>query len=181
MTDTDRRGFLRGGLKAALVGTGGLLLPWHGGNAFALPTDLGAAAELPVRTMPLPVSKECLKLRQIIERQREWYRRSAADRGLAVNSREWRALAAEYAAVANVTLRRPIATWGQASEVAEIAWRYHDKAWRWDSEREWMALANAPYRGDRSGRFPYLAEVVIDMGWHLLRHGPLVRHSRQAQ
>jgi hypothetical protein len=162
MSETDRRGFLRGGLKAALAGTGGLLLPWQGGNVFALPTDLGAAAELPVRTMPLPVAKETLHLREIIERQRDWYRETPADRRHNIGNREWQALAAEYAAVADVILRRAITTWGQASEVAEIAWRYHDKTWRWDSEREWMALANAPYCGDRSGRFPSSASVLIE-------------------
>jgi hypothetical protein len=162
MSDTDRRGFLRGGLKAALAGTGGLLLPWQGGNAFALPTDLGAAAELPVRAVPLPISKETVQLREIIERQREWYRRSHADRGLAVNSREWRALAAEYASLAGVVLKRPITSWGQASEAAEIAWRYHEKVWDWNGEREWMTLANAPYCGDRSGRFPSAASVLIE-------------------
>ena len=85
--DLDRRGFLRGGLKAALAGTRcGLLLPWQGGNAFALPTDLGTAADLPVRAMPLPVSKECLQLREIIERQREFYRKRPAGDGF---GRDW--------------------------------------------------------------------------------------------
>jgi hypothetical protein len=128
MTDTDRRGFLRGGLKAALVGTGGLPLPWQGGGALALP-DLGIAAMVPVKSVPLPVSAECLALREIIERQREHYRRKHQSRSCEVTSAEWRAMAEQYSALADVVLARPVTTWGQASEVAEIAWRYHDKAW----------------------------------------------------
>jgi hypothetical protein len=53
MSDTDRRALLRGGLKAALAGAGGLLLPWQGGGAFALP-DLGKAALVPSPTARSP-------------------------------------------------------------------------------------------------------------------------------
>ena len=125
MSDTDRRALLRGGLKAALAGAGGLLLPWQGGGAFALP-DLSNAALVPVDAVPLPVSAECLALREIIERQREYYRRQHRSRS---SQPEWREMAIEYSALAQVVLARPVTSWGQASEVAEIAWRYHHKAW----------------------------------------------------
>lgn len=164
MSETDRRGFLRGGLKAALAGTGGLLLPWQGGNAFALPTDLGAAAGLPVRATPFPVSKECLQLRHIVECQREYYRRKYASHSCETTSPEWRAMAAQYRAIADVVLARPITTWGQASEIAEIAWRYHQKTWTHDGQQpERLVLAHNPETLDRPVRGrPSATALLID-------------------
>src|SRR5260221_9918450 len=60
---TDRRHFL--GTLGKALGAGGLLLPWAGKGALALPADLGAAARLPVMAAGLPFSSEVLQLRQV--------------------------------------------------------------------------------------------------------------------
>ena len=60
---STRRSFL--GTLGKALGAGGLLLPWAGKGALALPADLGKAASLPVTAAPLPFSAECLQLREI--------------------------------------------------------------------------------------------------------------------
>ena len=123
MSNTDRRSFIRGGLRAAL-GTGGLLLPWQGGGVLALP-NLGGAPQVPVTSGPFPVSDETLELRRIVERRRHINAMEPGDaRSLARITRML-----EYQDVANVILDRPVSSWGQVAEIAEIAWCCTPKVW----------------------------------------------------
>ena len=59
---STRRAFL--GTLGKALGAGGVLLPWAGKGALALPANLGKAAALPVTPTPLPVSAEMLRLRE---------------------------------------------------------------------------------------------------------------------
>lgn len=124
MSDSSRRAFLRGGLRASIVTAGGLLLPMRGGNALAFP-DVGAVPDIPVMTQPFAPSAELLECRRIVRAQ-------AAVRGFH-NGRAggpghpFYELAQEYAAVAGKVLDRPVCSWGQVVEIAEIAFRVADK------------------------------------------------------
>jgi hypothetical protein len=53
------------GTLGKALGAGGLLLPWSGKGALALPADLGKAAQIPLTAAPMPFSAECLQLREI--------------------------------------------------------------------------------------------------------------------
>lgn len=119
MSNTDRRGFLRGGLRAAL-GTGGLLLPWQGDGALALP-DTDQAAKLRVVAASLPVSAECLEMRAI---KREMTQSSEMQERLGIDGSQkwWRALYDRHELLAERLYSRPVKTWGQVAEFAEIAW-----------------------------------------------------------
>ncbi len=68
MSDTDRRGFLRGGLRAALLGTGGLLLPMQGRTLLSFPNAAGLP-DIPVIAQPFIPSPELLELRRIVMAQ----------------------------------------------------------------------------------------------------------------
>lgn len=105
---------------------GGLLLPWRGGAALALP-DLGAAADLPVVAKPWPVSAELLEVRRLKALQQAYYAKNAGKND--PEHRQWRGLMTEYKAACAAVLARPTAAWGHAVEIAEIAWSIHPKAW----------------------------------------------------
>lgn len=178
MTDLSRRTMLSGGLKAALGAAGGLLLPWQGGGAFALP-DIGRAAGVPVSTGPLPVSAETVELRRIMARQHEAHMMGCStDEAYELRKRLWRKCAEEYAATSRAVLERPIQSWGQAVEIAEICWRYHPKAWagppgyngvpRDGLVADWavLSLDGAGMRrgGNHLSPVPYLIEAVLKLG-----------------
>lgn len=182
MSETSRRAFLRGGLRAAL-GTGGLLLPWQGGGALALP-DLAKAALVPVTAGPFPVSAETIELRRILARQYEVHlmqfdgepygrRRTPSDH----RDRLWRECAEEYKKVASVVLDRPVASWGQAVEIAEICWRVHPKVWFGEEPgRTFGSLTLQGYQKHSTADFysrpmPCLIEAVLQLGGGE-RHAP---------
>jgi len=60
---SNRRQFL--GTLGKALGAGGLILPWAGKGALALPADLGKAAQIPLTAAPMPFSPECLQLRHL--------------------------------------------------------------------------------------------------------------------
>ena len=115
----DRRTFLRSALTAA----GGLLLPFRGTGALAL--DL-AAPHVPVSAVPLPVSATTRELRHIkhvlhdINVQGRAYREGAL-------SREWWETFRAYDAEAEVLLSRPVRSWADCVELAEVCWHTHWK------------------------------------------------------
>jgi hypothetical protein len=121
MSNTDRRSFLRGGLRTTL-GLG-LVLPWQGGGALALP-DIGSA--LSAEAVSLPVSAECLDLRQI---KRELASTHLAQTTLSYDerNRRWTHLWGRHHAVAQVLYDRPVRNWSQVSELAEVAWFHAQK------------------------------------------------------
>jgi hypothetical protein len=115
----SRRVFLRSAL-----GAGGLLLPWRGSGALAL-VDPGAAARLPVHHAPLPLSEAGLECRNII---RALIERPRTGDYSTLNA-HWRALHELYKPWAEEVLNRPVKSWSDCVEIAEIAWHWHPKAW----------------------------------------------------
>jgi hypothetical protein len=127
MSDTDRRGFLRGGLKAALLGTGGVLLPMEGRSLFSFP-DAAAMPDIPVIAKGFTPSAECLKLREI---KREMFRHridpSIQSLSYEEQCRQHRALWSHYNTAASTLHRRPATTWAHVSDLAESAWFHAQK------------------------------------------------------
>ena len=146
----SRRRFL--GTLGKAIGAGGLLLPWAGKGALALPADLGAAASLPVTAAPLPFSVEALRLREI----RDAMHRIHMTRGTAgqdERSREWCSLMVDhYAPAARTIAARAEPTMTDCVELAEIIWHYLPKEQvqvrkgEWEYHDDTGALAVA---GDR--------------------------------
>ena len=123
---TTRRQFF--GTLGKALGAGGLLLPWGGKGALALPTDLGKAAQLPVTAAPMPFSTECLELRQLRRQLLDCRLRQSQDRQpLDDYQRDWRTVMDHYGATAGVLSRRPATSWGHVVELAEIAWHFAPK------------------------------------------------------
>lgn len=114
-----RRQFL--GTLGKALGAGGVLLPWAGKGALALPADLGKAAALPVTPVAMPLSPQFLQLREIRKALHECYlwpdsypshdARQTAWRDLMVNHHS--PLEAEI-----VGRKKP--TWQDCREIAEI-------------------------------------------------------------
>jgi len=111
MSDT-RRTFLR----STLAATGGLLLPLNGTGAIALNLD---APRLPVSAVPLPLSSEALKLRRIKTALRAIRMENSGPSG---PGSPWANTMTEYTAVADQVVRRPVQSWADCVELAEIAW-----------------------------------------------------------
>ena len=128
MSETSRRSFLSGGLRAAVATAGGILLPMRG-QAFAF-AEPAALPDVPIVTSAFTPSAELLHLRHIIELQRAAGARAKAKpypggwRGP-----EWVLLQGEYEDLAGVILDRSPPSWNHVAELAEIAWRAHPKAW----------------------------------------------------
>lgn len=70
MSETSRRSFLSGGLRAAVVTAGGILLPMRGGSALSFP-NAGALPDIPVLAHGFMPSAELMECRRIIARQWE--------------------------------------------------------------------------------------------------------------
>jgi hypothetical protein len=114
---TNRRQFLT--TLGKVFGSGGLLLPWAGKGALALPTDLGKAAQVPVTPAQLPFSREALLLREI---RRQLHKNQLAEYSRA-RCEEWRSLMVDhYKPIARKIETRPAATatWTDCVELAEI-------------------------------------------------------------
>ena len=125
---TNRRQFF--GTLGKALGASGLLLPWAGRGALALPADLGKAAQLPVTAASLPFSKEALRLREI---RRELHAIHLKGRGDVYGEGEntqahkydrWRSLMVEhYCPIAHKITARQAPTWADCVELAEIIWQ----------------------------------------------------------
>jgi hypothetical protein len=110
---SSRRQFLSTLGKA--LGAGGLLLPWAGKGALAVPADLGTAAQLPLASVAPPVSSDLLQLREVRRALHECYLRQG-------EQPEWRPLMVDHhhpLAASIVGRRRP--TWADCTEIAEVA------------------------------------------------------------
>lgn len=116
----DRRVFLRSALTAA----GGLLLPFRGAGALEL--DL-TAPHVPVSAVPLPVSSTTLELRRIKHALHEIRQRQVCRDGSL--SDEWRETVRAYDAEAELLLSRPVRSWADCVELAEVCWHTHWKGW----------------------------------------------------
>jgi hypothetical protein len=154
---STRRAFL--GTLGKALGAGGLLLPWSGKGALALPADLGKAAALPVTAAPLMFSPECLQLREI--------KRALA--ALPVNcdylggfpgaKAPWYdTMKNEYGPMRARLVRRPVRSWTDCVELAETIWTF------WDKEHR-----DGYYAG------PMLAKLSTDH-----RHTSIGYHEREA-
>jgi hypothetical protein len=118
---STRRQFL--GTLGKLLGAGGVLLPFAGKGALALPADLGKAAALPVAPTPLPVSPQLLQLREIRRELHEIYLWDTSD----TRGASWRhVMQNKYVPTVAEIVGRRNATWADCVEIAEIAmWRMH--------------------------------------------------------
>ena len=120
---STRRHFL--GTLGKALGAGGLLLPWSGKGALALPADLGEAAKLPVTAAPMPFSAEALHLREI--------RRAMAAVPVPTNHPggpgcPWYEISTkEYLPAETRLARRPVRSWTDCVELAETIWAFRQK------------------------------------------------------
>jgi hypothetical protein len=109
---SNRRLFLRSALGAA----GGLLLPWRGGGAMALDLE---APRVPVTPVSLPVSPEVRQMREILGALHEIRLENRCSGG---PGSEWAGLYREYRPLARRVVSRPVRSWSDCVELAEIAW-----------------------------------------------------------
>jgi hypothetical protein len=127
MSDTDRRGFLRGGLKAALLGTGGVLLPMEGRSLFSFP-NVAALPDIPVIAKGFTPSAETLELRQIHELLRAHFTDGYQARlGIDESQKRYAALIKRYHAVAQKLAAKQVLSWQHVAELAEVAWFWAPK------------------------------------------------------
>ncbi|HEY7550650.1 MAG TPA: hypothetical protein VH913_14180 [Hyphomicrobiaceae bacterium] len=124
---SSRRQFLSTLGKA--LGAGGLLLPWSGKGALALPADLGAAAALPVKTAPLPFSAEALELRRIRRALRAIYMEPGPGPG-GPGTPWYDTIMDEYRPIEQRMAARPVRTWADCVELAEAIWTWWEKEHR---------------------------------------------------
>jgi len=117
----DRRMFLRSALTAA----GGLLLPLRGAGALELDAT---TPHVPVSTVPLPVSGTTLEMRRIKQVLHDIQLRGLAYRKGTLSA-EWRETYHAYDAAAEVLLSRPVRSWADCVEMAEVCWHTHWKGW----------------------------------------------------
>ena len=129
MSNTDRRFFLSGGLRAAVATAGSILLPMRG-QAFAF-AEPAALPDVPIVTGAFVPSVELQQLRRIIERQRVAGELRIDAEGMPPThrGREWVRCQNEYERLAATVIERFPQSWADIAEVAEIAWRAHPKAW----------------------------------------------------
>jgi hypothetical protein len=152
---TTRRSFL--GTLAKAIGAGGLLLPWAGKGALALPVGLGEAAQLPVTAAPLPFSAECLHLREI--------KRALAALPNVYDGRWGRMMASEYRPASERLRARPVRSWTDCVELAETIWAFWGKDTRdWDGlDRPTDKLSAKPLNID-AAPVVALVEGVLALG-----------------
>jgi hypothetical protein len=115
---STRRQFL--GTLGKALGAGGVLLPWAGKGALALPADLGKAAALPVAPAAMPLSPQFLQLREVREALHQCYMRQH-HLSFDVSEREWRNLMVNHHKPLEAEIvgrRKP--TWQDCREIAEI-------------------------------------------------------------
>jgi hypothetical protein len=126
--DTDRRGFLRGGLKAALIGAGGVLLPMQGRSPFSFP-NIAALPDIPVIAKGFAPSAETVDLRRIHEALREHITQDLQTKlGYDESQKRYAALIRRYGAVAQQLAAKKILSWEHVAELAEVAWFWAPKA-----------------------------------------------------
>jgi hypothetical protein len=117
---TTRRRFL--GTLGKALGAGGLLLPWTGKGALALPADLGKAAELPVAPATPPISSELLQLREVRRALHDCYLRQHDYPSPSAYQQDWFDLFVHSAQPLEweIVSRRKV-TWSDCTEIAEVA------------------------------------------------------------
>jgi hypothetical protein len=121
---TNRRHFL--GTLGKALGAGAVLLPWDGKGALAFPADLGKAASLPLTPAPLPLSPECLQLREIKRALAALDQRTCGG----VNGPWHRMMVNEYHPAADRLCARPVRNWADCVELAETIWSFWQKEFR---------------------------------------------------
>ena len=142
MRNIPRRLFLRSALTA-----GGLLLPWGGKHALAV-SDPDAAAALPVCEEPLPISDKGQAMRQLRRQLAEVHARPHSQ----ARSAEWFHLMLAYTEGATALADRPVRSWIDCVELAEVAWHLSPKAQR-ASDGEWLPHLRAGVHGTTVGFF----------------------------
>jgi hypothetical protein len=154
---STRRQFL--GTLAKALGAGGLLLPWSGKGALALPADLGKAASLPVTAAALPFSAECLQLREIKRALAALPANCDLYRGFPGAKAPWYdTMSNEYHPVYARLTRRPVRSWTDCVELAEAIWAFWEK-----DNRDGFCVG------------PRIAKLSVDP-----RHAHIGYHQREA-
>jgi hypothetical protein len=126
---STRRQFF--GTLGKALSAGGLLLPFAGKGALALPADLGKAASLPVTAAPLPFSAECLQLREIKRALAALPANCDIDLGLPGAKAPWyETMQNEYLPIEARLARRPVRSWTDCVELAEAIWAFWEKEHR---------------------------------------------------
>jgi hypothetical protein len=136
---SNRRQFL--GTLGKALGAGGLLLPWAGKGALALPADLGTAARLPVTATALPFSSELLQLREVRRGLRRCWLHQHNYPGTSEYSTAWRDLMQDrHTPLAERIAQRSPATWTDVVELAEVCWEHvaHRRSLRADGIAPWL-------------------------------------------
>lgn len=126
MSDLSRRSILRGGLRTAL-GVGGIMLPFAGTKALTF-AEPAAAADLAVIETSFPLSRDLIRYRAMLREHEEWRLDATIARCF---SHEPPSLLAEevglrrrvYEDQAKTIMARPVHSWGDVAELAEIAWQ----------------------------------------------------------
>jgi hypothetical protein len=135
---STRRQFL--GTLGKALGAGGVLLPWAGKGALALPVDLGTAAALPVTATPLRVSAEMLRLRDIRHELHEIYLSMPSDfprlerpdelGNRCGRSKAWReVMRGHYRPTEAQIIGRKNPTWRDCVEIAEVCIHTATREW----------------------------------------------------
>jgi hypothetical protein len=112
----DRRMFLR----SALASAGGLLLPLRGSGAFAL--DL-SHPKVPVASVGIPRSAEGLELSRLRAVLAEIHDRPNSD----ARTESWRQTMHAYRAIIDQICARPVYSWNDCIDLAEVGWHISDK------------------------------------------------------
>jgi hypothetical protein len=133
----SRRGVFRlGGLA------GGLLLPFAGGKALSF-VDMTEAAKFDVANAAFPVSRELAVFRHAAEGIVEWCNIGAAKNAKMPVTKfivQLRAREEARNTAAHAIWSRPVQTWGDVADLAEVAWQY--------------ALKEEDFGANRLGRNP---------------------------
>lgn len=125
MTSTLNRRSLLTTLGKAF-GAGGLILSSGRAGALALPTNLDAAASLPLTTAALPVSPDLIEWRGLVDGQHAFRLRTRARQTLGTHH-EYYMRSLEIRDVSDRIAAREHKTWADCVELAELCWHIMPK------------------------------------------------------
>jgi prolyl oligopeptidase PreP (S9A serine peptidase family) len=112
----------------------------EGRRLFSFP-NVAALPDIPVIAKGFAPSAECLELRQI-KRELTASHLAQEQLGYEESNRRWAALWHRHDAVAQVLYDRPVRTWSQVSEFAEIAWLHAQKEEEEMGDPSWRYSVN---------------------------------------
>lgn len=120
----NRRGLLTSLGKA--FGAGGLILSSGRAGALVLPSNLEAAASLPLSSAALPVSADLIELRGLVDDQHA-FRLNSRGRQTLGTHHEYYTRSLEIRDVSDRIAEREHKTWADCVELAELCWHIMPK------------------------------------------------------